>query len=188
MAACPCHIFVTGPPGVGKSTLIQRVLQQLQLPEGAARGELCGEASFGCKATAGISGLCRQSPRPGMQAKAASPAGFYTEEVRAGGERSGFDVVTLDGRRGPLARAANGAAPRVRWAAHAAAGSPLSTRRNDAGIVNVITVLRSLFLAITAGGARGGQVPRGCGLLRGAGSARLGPSAQHPPAGHRRSG
>ncbi len=32
-------------------------------------------------------------------------AGFYTEEVRdEGGRRGGFDVVTLDGRRGPLAR------------------------------------------------------------------------------------
>jgi nucleoside-triphosphatase len=32
-------------------------------------------------------------------------AGFYTEEVRQGGRRIGFDVVTLDGRRAPLARA-----------------------------------------------------------------------------------
>lgn len=32
-------------------------------------------------------------------------AGFYTEEVREGGRRIGFDVVTLDGRRGHLARA-----------------------------------------------------------------------------------
>ena len=33
-------------------------------------------------------------------------AGFYTEEVRGrgGGVRLGFDVVALDGRRGPLAR------------------------------------------------------------------------------------
>lgn len=31
-------------------------------------------------------------------------AGFYTEEVRERGRRVGFDVVTLDGRRGPLAR------------------------------------------------------------------------------------
>lgn len=31
-------------------------------------------------------------------------SGFYTEEVREGGRRIGFDVVTLDGRRGPLAR------------------------------------------------------------------------------------
>lgn len=62
------HIFVTGQPGVGKSTLIHRVLEQLQLPAGTATG-------------------------------------FYTEEVRSGGERQGFDVVTLDGQRAPLSRA-----------------------------------------------------------------------------------
>jgi nucleoside-triphosphatase len=41
-------------------------------------------------------------------------AGFYTEEVRrrAGGGRLGFDVVALDGRRGPLARI-GGQGPRV---------------------------------------------------------------------------
>lgn len=38
---------------------------------------------------------------------------FYTEECRAGGERVGFDVVTLGGARSPLARA-GGAAARVR--------------------------------------------------------------------------
>lgn len=32
------HVFVTGQPGVGKSTLIQRVLQQLALPPGTATG------------------------------------------------------------------------------------------------------------------------------------------------------
>uniref|UniRef100_A0A8C4QR05 Nucleoside-triphosphatase, cancer-related n=1 Tax=Eptatretus burgeri TaxID=7764 RepID=A0A8C4QR05_EPTBU len=30
--------------------------------------------------------------------------GFYTQEVRQAGRRTGFDVVTLAGRRGPLAR------------------------------------------------------------------------------------
>ncbi|XP_009889465.1 PREDICTED: cancer-related nucleoside-triphosphatase [Charadrius vociferus] len=30
--------------------------------------------------------------------------GFYTEEVREGGRRTGFDVVTLSGKRGPLSR------------------------------------------------------------------------------------
>jgi nucleoside-triphosphatase len=38
--------------------------------------------------------------------------GFYTEEVRREGRRVGFDVVTLDGRRGPLARA-GASGPRV---------------------------------------------------------------------------
>ena len=30
--------------------------------------------------------------------------GFYTEEVRSGGRRTGFDVVTMSGTRGKLAR------------------------------------------------------------------------------------
>jgi len=30
--------------------------------------------------------------------------GFYTEEVRQNGVRTGFDIVTLDGERAPLAR------------------------------------------------------------------------------------
>ena len=30
--------------------------------------------------------------------------GFYTEELRAAHRRVGFDVVTLNGNRGPLAR------------------------------------------------------------------------------------
>lgn len=43
----------------------------------------------------------------------ARPAvGFYTEEVRRGGARVGFDVVTLDGARGALARV-GGSGPRV---------------------------------------------------------------------------
>ncbi|UCF20836.1 MAG: hypothetical protein JSU87_05355 [Gemmatimonadota bacterium] len=33
-----------------------------------------------------------------------SSCGFYTEEVRKGGQRIGFDVVTCDGRRAALAR------------------------------------------------------------------------------------
>jgi nucleoside-triphosphatase len=31
-------------------------------------------------------------------------AGFYTEETRAGGRRTGFDIITLDGRRAVLSR------------------------------------------------------------------------------------
>lgn len=30
--------------------------------------------------------------------------GFYTEEVRKGGFREGFDIITVDGTRGKLAR------------------------------------------------------------------------------------
>ncbi|XP_041352439.1 cancer-related nucleoside-triphosphatase-like [Gigantopelta aegis] len=61
------HVILTGPPGIGKTTLIHKVCGSLK------------EASIPTQ-------------------------GFYTEEVRAGGKRTGFDVVTLDGQRAPLAR------------------------------------------------------------------------------------
>jgi nucleoside-triphosphatase len=35
----------------------------------------------------------------------ARAAGFYTEETRVAGRRTGFDIVTLDGRRAELSRA-----------------------------------------------------------------------------------
>ena len=40
-------------------------------------------------------------------------AGFFTSEVREGGDRSGFDVVALDGRRGVLSRKGGRGGPRV---------------------------------------------------------------------------
>jgi nucleoside-triphosphatase len=40
-------------------------------------------------------------------------AGFFTSEVRDGGDRSGFDVVALDGRRGVLSRKGGRGGPRV---------------------------------------------------------------------------
>ncbi|XP_059981842.1 cancer-related nucleoside-triphosphatase isoform X2 [Lagenorhynchus albirostris] len=61
------HVFLTGPPGVGKTTLIQKVSEVLK--------------------SSGV-----------------PVDGFYTEEVRQGGRRIGFDVVTLSGARGPLSR------------------------------------------------------------------------------------
>ncbi|KAK6154040.1 hypothetical protein DH2020_013679 [Rehmannia glutinosa] len=76
MAAAGKCFLVTGPPvivylsayGVGKTTLIIRVLEALK----------------------------QSNPSLKIQ-------GFYTSEVREGAERVGFEVVTLDGRRGPLA-------------------------------------------------------------------------------------
>ncbi|XP_047377429.1 cancer-related nucleoside-triphosphatase isoform X1 [Sciurus carolinensis] len=61
------HVFLTGPPGVGKTTLIQKASEVLK--------------------SSGV-----------------PVDGFYTEEVRQGGRRTGFDVVTLSGARGPLSR------------------------------------------------------------------------------------
>ncbi|CBI37644.3 hypothetical protein VitviT2T_005818 [Vitis vinifera] len=60
--------LVTGPPGVGKTTLIMRVLETLKISN------------------------------PNLKVQ-----GFYTSEVREASERVGFQVVTLDGRKGPLA-------------------------------------------------------------------------------------
>jgi nucleoside-triphosphatase len=57
-------LFLTGNPGVGKTTLIRAVVQRL-------KGITC--------------------------------AGFYTEETRQGGQRTGFRVVTLDEQKGILA-------------------------------------------------------------------------------------
>ena len=61
------NLLVTGKPGVGKTTLVERVVEKL-------RGSL-------------------------------RLAGFTTTEVRLpAGERLGFDIVTLDGKHGELAR------------------------------------------------------------------------------------
>uniref|UniRef100_A0A3Q3QAT4 AAA+ ATPase domain-containing protein n=1 Tax=Monopterus albus TaxID=43700 RepID=A0A3Q3QAT4_MONAL len=56
------HVFLTGPPGVGKTTLVQKACEAL--------------------VSSGV----------GVE-------GFYTEEVREGGRRVGFDVVTVKGER-----------------------------------------------------------------------------------------
>lgn len=68
------HVFLTGQPGVGKTTLVQKAYEAL--------------VSSG-----------------------ATVEGFYTEEVRAGGRRVGFDVVTLTGERGHLSRIRDLAGP-----------------------------------------------------------------------------
>ncbi|XP_047488276.1 cancer-related nucleoside-triphosphatase-like [Penaeus chinensis] len=61
------HVAITGPPGVGKTTLVQKIVKNLK------------DAGVPC-------------------------SGFYTQEVRQGGKRIGFDVVTLDGKNGILSR------------------------------------------------------------------------------------
>jgi len=62
--SCDDDVFLTGNPGVGKTTLIRAVLERLE-------GVMC--------------------------------AGFYTEEIRRSGQRTGFRIVTLDGQKGALA-------------------------------------------------------------------------------------
>ncbi|XP_070041452.1 uncharacterized protein [Nicotiana tomentosiformis] len=68
MAATGKCFLVTGSPGIGKTTLIVRVLETLR------------------------------NSNPNLKVQ-----GFYTREIREGTERVGFEVVTLDGRKGILA-------------------------------------------------------------------------------------
>jgi nucleoside-triphosphatase len=80
MALTPPRILVTGPPGIGKTTLVLRVLELL----------------------------------PGKRF-----TGFYTEEIRGRAGRTGFRIVTLDGRKARLATAGGTGGPRVgRYAVH----------------------------------------------------------------------
>lgn len=55
-------IFLTGNPGVGKTTIIKKIIKGLK-----------------------------------------NAGGFFTEEIREGGKRVGFRIVTLDGEEGILA-------------------------------------------------------------------------------------
>jgi len=57
------NVLVTGRPGIGKTTLIKRLIEASSLSKG----------------------------------------GFYTEEVREKGQRVGFSLTTLDGKRSLLA-------------------------------------------------------------------------------------
>jgi len=57
------NIFITGNPGVGKTTLIHNLIKDLKIPAG----------------------------------------GFYTQELRVSGRRTGFKIISLDGKEGILA-------------------------------------------------------------------------------------
>ncbi|MCL7021981.1 hypothetical protein MKW94_007595 [Papaver nudicaule] len=80
MAAPSKCFLVTGPPGVGKTTLVMKVLEMLR------------------------------ASHPILKAQ-----GFYTSEIRQGMERVGFEVVTLDGRKAPLASTTVSSAESQRW-------------------------------------------------------------------------
>jgi len=56
------NIFITGNPGVGKTTLVRALLEELDVTAG----------------------------------------GFYTQEIRISGKRTGFKIITLDGQEGIL--------------------------------------------------------------------------------------
>ncbi len=91
----------------------------------------------GCGKTTAILRTLEEWERPA--------SGFYTEELRAGGSggsggsrgrRVGFDVVTLDGRRGPLARA-GAPGPRVgRYGVDLASFESLAVEALEKGLAN----------------------------------------------------
>jgi len=66
-------ILLTGDPGSGKTTLIQRVVARIDIPIG----------------------------------------GFYTQEIREGGVRQGFKIITFDEQEGILAHIKHPGPPRV---------------------------------------------------------------------------
>jgi nucleoside-triphosphatase len=70
-------------------------------------------------------------------------AGFYTEEMRSGegGSRLGFDVVALDGRRGPLARVGR-PGPRVgKYAVDVESFEDVGVRALETGLREARTLL-----------------------------------------------
>ncbi|KAH7278328.1 hypothetical protein KP509_38G036100 [Ceratopteris richardii] len=73
MCSPPKRLLVTGPPGVGKTTLITRVVEKLK------------------------------GTHPDLKVR-----GFYTREIRQSGERTGFEIVTIDGQSGSLASSLSG--------------------------------------------------------------------------------
>jgi nucleoside-triphosphatase len=71
----PAHVLlITGPPGVGKTTIVRKVADALRDAGSPAHGRARG-----------------------LQ-------GFWTEEIRVGGERRGFRAVTFDGWQRDIAR------------------------------------------------------------------------------------
>ncbi|XP_024025787.1 cancer-related nucleoside-triphosphatase homolog [Morus notabilis] len=73
-------LLVTGPPGIGKTTLIIKAFESLK------------------------------ASNPSLKLQ-----GFYTREIRQGSERVGFEVVTLDGHKAPLATTSSPSPECLRW-------------------------------------------------------------------------
>lgn len=77
----PCHIFLTGQPSIGKTTLVKAVVNSI------LRGGDDG-------------GVPRQDGEEPTRRPRVRLGGLYTEESRGSdGRRDGFDLVCLDGER-----------------------------------------------------------------------------------------
>ncbi|KAK8446885.1 hypothetical protein SEVIR_9G557700v4 [Setaria viridis] len=113
MAGAPSRcLFVTGPPGVGKTTLVMRVFEALRAshPNLTIRGFYTRTA---LPSPLELRFVPLRSWRPEI-----SPVfvcHLFAGEVRESGERVGFEVVTLDGRSGPLASSKVSSPESVRW-------------------------------------------------------------------------
>jgi len=70
-------------------------------------------------------------------------AGFYTEELRSseGGGRLGFDIVALDGRRGPLARVGRPGPQVGKYAVDLSSFEDVGVRALEAGLRESHTLL-----------------------------------------------
>lgn len=99
----PLKILLTGRPGCGKTTLIQRIVRRLDI----------------------------------------TTSGFYTQELRASkGDRLGFEILTLDGRRAILAHVDLPGPPRVgKYGVDLAALDLLATTAVEDAITNGKTIV-----------------------------------------------
>ncbi|KAK9135658.1 hypothetical protein Syun_014988 [Stephania yunnanensis] len=89
-ASAPSKCFlVTGPPGIGKTTLVMRVLDTLSTSNPNLK----------------IHGFYSRK----------SISNAVNREVREGNERVGFEVVTVDGKKGSLASSTVSSPESLRW-------------------------------------------------------------------------
>ncbi|KAL5984330.1 hypothetical protein ACLOJK_018434 [Asimina triloba] len=104
MATTGKCFLVTGPPGIGKTTLVMKVLESLKISHPTLKVQ-----GFYTRMVASSSLL--------ISLQLCCYEGVH-DEIRGGNnERVGFEVLTLDGRRGRLASTTISSAESLRWPA-----------------------------------------------------------------------